>query len=113
MRVEALAQACRAAIARPGAKPRISVALPRCWRAPKGFPRRELLCVNGLGERVYSIPADRLLRWLVAEGLVAEAKPGENPTKRRRASGPQPASTGTGEAVPAGQATESDGKATE
>ena len=48
----------------------ITVVLPKGWKAPPKFPRRELLCVNDRGERVYRLSAVNVLAWLAANGLV-------------------------------------------
>lgn len=45
----------------------ITLVFPMCWRAPRGFPRGELLCVNQADERVYRLPIIKLERWLNAQ----------------------------------------------
>ncbi len=40
--------------------------LPKNWKAPRGFPRGELLCVNSREERVVSFNPKRLLKWIEA-----------------------------------------------
>lgn len=37
---------------------------PADWKAPKGFPRRTLLCVPTAGGKTWSVSTDRLLAWL-------------------------------------------------
>ena len=32
-------------------------------KRPPGFPRGELLCVNYIGEKVYSVSAFKILKW--------------------------------------------------
>jgi hypothetical protein len=43
---------------------RATVTVAANWRAPKGFPRYELLSVNATGERNLSVPSGKLLAWL-------------------------------------------------
>lgn len=53
----------------------ITIVLPKGWKAPPKFPRRELLCENPGGQRVYSLSAMNVLAWLAANNLVdVEAK---------------------------------------
>jgi hypothetical protein len=40
------------------------IVLPKGWRAPKGFPRGELLQEKEDGSRVVRVNAKRMLRWL-------------------------------------------------
>lgn len=63
-----LARECFDAIA--GARDHVIIEVPEGWRAPKGFPRRELMCVNGKGESVYRVRAERLLGWLIRTRLL-------------------------------------------
>lgn len=58
----------------------ITIVLPKRWKAPPKFPKRELLCENANGENVYSCSAMNVLAWLAANGLVNIAS----------ASGPKP-----------------------
>ena len=45
---------------------RMTVWTPQGWKAPKGFPRRELLCIPTEGGKTWSVSTDRLLAWLEA-----------------------------------------------
>lgn len=47
---------------------RVQLVFPAGWKAPPGFPRRELACVNAAGERVAWVSTARLLAWCRAEG---------------------------------------------
>ena len=51
----------------------ITIVLPRRWKAPPKFPKRELLCENSKSESVYSLSAVDVLAWLVSNGLVQMA----------------------------------------
>lgn len=42
----------------------MTLVLPKGWKAPKGFPRRELLCEREDGGRAVSVNVRRLLRWI-------------------------------------------------
>lgn len=42
-------------------------------KAPRGFPRGELLCENFDGTRVYSFDPVRVLKWLHKTGLLVDA----------------------------------------
>lgn len=53
----------------PADEATITLVLPRRWRAPPKFPRRELLCDQG-EQKVYSLSAMDVLAWLAANGLV-------------------------------------------
>lgn len=44
-------------------KTEVTLCFPQGWKAPRGFPRGELLCVNAHGERVRAINTKRLLAW--------------------------------------------------
>jgi hypothetical protein len=37
-------------------------------KRPPGFPRGELMCDNGRGDKVYSVNAGKVLKWLKANG---------------------------------------------
>lgn len=53
---------------RGAAEPRISLAIPKSWRRPPGFPRGELMCeteVEGELLQTISLCPKRLLLWLV------------------------------------------------
>lgn len=54
----------------PAEQATITVVLPRKWKAPPKFPKRELLCVNSQTEAVYSLSAMNVRAWLVANSLV-------------------------------------------
>lgn len=43
---------------------RLSFWAPHCWKPPKGFPRRELLCCPYDGGSMWSVDAARLLKFL-------------------------------------------------
>jgi hypothetical protein len=59
----------------PSKEAGITVVLPKGWKPPPRFPRRELLAVNPRGERVYRLSAVNVLAWLAGNGLVTvEAK---------------------------------------
>ena len=70
MKILELAARCATAVARGEDEPVVVLTLPPGWKAPKGFPRREVLSVNERGERNCRVRADRLLAWLEREGLV-------------------------------------------
>lgn len=42
----------------------IQLVLPPDFKRPIGFPRGELMCVNGKGGKVYRFTIARMLRWL-------------------------------------------------
>lgn len=42
----------------------ITVWTPQGWKAPKGFPRRELLCCPTQGGKTWRINRKRLLAWV-------------------------------------------------
>lgn len=42
----------------------MTLTLPANWKAPAGFPRRELLSVNAKGERNVRVLAHRVVEWL-------------------------------------------------
>lgn len=49
---------------------RVTLTVPADWRAPRGFPRQELLSVNGYGWRNISVSARRLAAWCKAGRLL-------------------------------------------
>lgn len=63
MTLEELEERCRLVQSCGEGATRVSLAPPKGWRPPKGFPRGELLCETQTG-RVYSYPVDRLLAWV-------------------------------------------------
>ncbi len=68
MSIEELEADCRAYIKRNGKeRAAVTIVLPEGWKPPRGFPRRELLCVNSAGQRVCRVNAWRLLRFLTKE----------------------------------------------
>lgn len=54
----------------PMEQARITTVTPKCWKPPPRFPRGELLQVKENGDRVWSLPAMRVLAWLVANNFV-------------------------------------------
>ncbi len=46
--------------------PTFTIWTPQGWQAPKGFPRRELLCCPSEGGRTWRVDSLRLLAWLSA-----------------------------------------------
>ena len=42
----------------------MTITEPKGWKAPAGFPRRELLSVNAKGERNVRVLAHRVIEWL-------------------------------------------------
>lgn len=75
MKPELLAQQCAASIntwTQVGEDPqhaRVTLVIPKGWKPPRKFPRRELLSeING--QRIYSVSAMNLLAWLAGNGLV-------------------------------------------
>lgn len=55
--------AAEAARVRAAGLERVMLVVPAKWKAPPGFPRRELACVNYRGESVVWVRADRLAAW--------------------------------------------------
>ncbi len=45
-------------------QPTTTLWTPADWKAPKGFPRRTLLCVPIAGCKTWTVSTDRLLAWL-------------------------------------------------
>ena len=45
----------------------MNVWTPQGWKPPKGFPRRELLCVPAMGGRTSSVDAAKLVKWCEAQ----------------------------------------------
>jgi hypothetical protein len=43
---------------------RAMLVFPPGWKAPQGFPRREVACVNSKGDTVAWVKAERLLAWV-------------------------------------------------
>lgn len=41
----------------------LNVWTPQGWKAPKGFPRRELLCCPSKGGNTWRINREKLLAW--------------------------------------------------
>lgn len=62
MTLEQLARAARMSL--NATLPWALLVVPRPWHAPRGFPRRELVCVNSDNEAVVSVSAKRLLAWV-------------------------------------------------
>lgn len=42
----------------------MSVWTPQGWKAPKGFPRRTLLCKPTVGGSTWTVSVQRLITWL-------------------------------------------------
>jgi len=59
------------AVAAINAGSRMSMVFRKGQKRPPKFPRGELLCENYDGRHVYSFDPERVLAWLVANGLVA------------------------------------------
>lgn len=71
MELADLAVACLTAMNTDAPAPGVVLSIPRGWKAPKGFPRRELLSDAGPHQHpVYRIDATRLMAYLVAQGVV-------------------------------------------
>lgn len=68
MRLDELAVECVAALGRGSEA--LTLKIPRGWKPPKGFPRRELMCETSHGGPVWRIDARRLLAWLIGCGIV-------------------------------------------
>lgn len=42
----------------------VALVFPKAWKAPAGFPRRTLACVNPQGTRTYHVNAVKLRDWV-------------------------------------------------
>jgi hypothetical protein len=45
----------------------MTVWTPQGWRAPRGFPRKELLCVPSMGGKTWRVNAARLVKFLESQ----------------------------------------------
>lgn len=55
----------------------IVVVTPKGWKAPPKFPRGQILQAKEDGSRVRTLPAFKLLAWLVANGFAKLRTTGE------------------------------------
>ena len=55
-------------------RPQVLISHPGPWRAPKGFPSRRLVSVGSNWSHNFRVDAERLLDWLLANGLVSAKK---------------------------------------
>ncbi len=46
----------------------MTVWTPEGWKAPKGFPRRELLGISAFGGKSWSVSAKALVKWCDRQG---------------------------------------------
>jgi hypothetical protein len=44
----------------------MAVWTPQGWKAPKGFPRRELLCIPSTGGKTWQVKTARMVKYLEA-----------------------------------------------